>query len=316
MAASDLVIQTEHLAPGPAAWLARHCTLEVCAPDDPRFYGFLAEARGLVVRTYTVVDEPLLDAAPGLRVIGRAGVGVDNIDVAACRARNVDVVYTPDANTQAVVEYVFCLLGGVLRPPASLAEPVGVDRWKQLRAERLRQRQMSELTLGILGLGRIGGRVAEVAASIGLERVISHDLVEIPPARRHGAVSIPVETLFAEADIVSLHIDGRPDNRHYVGRHLIGFMKPDVIVINTSRGFVVENLALAEFLRRNPGAVALLDVHEQEPFEASYPLLGLGNARLYPHLAAATERAHVNMSWVVRDVVTVLDGGRPRHPAP
>jgi phosphoglycerate dehydrogenase-like enzyme len=316
MASSDLVIQTEHLAEEPAAWLAQRCRLEVCATDDTRFSGFLGQARGLVVRTYTIVDEALLDAAPALRVVGRAGVGVDNIDVGACRARSVEVVYTPQANTQAVVEYVFCLLGSVLRPPVSLDQPVDAVRWRQMRAERSRQRQMSELTLGILGLGRIGSRVAEVAAAFGFERVLYNDLVEIPPARRHGAVAVPVERLFAEADIVSLHIDGRPGNRHFVGRHLIGCMKADVIMINTSRGFVVENLALAEFLGGNPGAVALLDVHEQEPFEASYPLLGLTNARLYPHLAAATERAHVNMSWVVRDVATVLDGGRPRHPAP
>ena len=316
MAASDLVIQTEHLAEEPAAWLAQRCRLEVCATDDPRFSGFLGQAKGLVVRTYTIVDEKLLDQAPALRVVGRAGVGLDNIDVGACRARNVEVVYTPDANTQAVVEYVFCLLGAVLRHPISLTEPVDADRWRQMRAQHSSRGQMSELTLGLLGLGRIGSRVAEVAGAIGFERVLYTDLVEIPPARRHGAVSVPVESLFAEADIVSLHIDGRPGNRHFVGRHLIGCMKPDVIVINTSRGFVVENRALAEFLGGNPGALALLDVHEQEPFGASYPLLGLANARLYPHLAAATKRAHVNMSWVVRDVATVLDGDRPRHPAP
>jgi phosphoglycerate dehydrogenase-like enzyme len=316
MADGDLVIQTEHLAEEPAAWLAQRFRLEVCATDDPRFSGFLGQARGLVVRTYTIVDEKLLDAAPALRVVGRAGVGLDNIDVGACRARDVEVVYTPAANTQAVVEYVFCLLGSVLRPAVSLDEPVNAELWRQLRAERSGQRQMSEQTLGILGLGRIGSRVAEVAAAFGFDRALYNDLVEIPAARRYGAVSVPVEGLFAEADIVSLHIDGRPSNRHFVGRHLIGCMKPDAIMINTSRGFVVENLALAEFLGSNPDALALLDVHEQEPFEASYPLLGLANAKLYPHLAAATQRAHVDMSWVVRDVVTVLDGGRPRHPAP
>jgi D-3-phosphoglycerate dehydrogenase len=197
-----------------------------------------------------------------------------------------------------------------------LAEPVEFDHWKQLRAQRTTQRQMSELTLGILGLGRIGSRVAEVAAAVGFGRVLYNDLVEIPAARRHGAVSVPVERLFAEADVLSLHIDGRPSNRHFVGRNLIGCMKPDAIVINTSRGFVVENLSLARFLRENTDALALLDVHEQEPFGASYPLLGLDNARLSPHLAAATQHAHVNMSWVVRDVVTVLEGGHPRHPAP
>ncbi|MHC4217016.1 MAG: NAD(P)-dependent oxidoreductase [Planctomycetota bacterium] len=316
MSDTDLVIQTEHLAQGPAAWLAGRCRLEVCPSGDPRLSGLLADARGLVVRTYTVVDEALLTAAPGLRVVGRAGVGVDNIDVPACRARDVEVVYTPDANTQAVVEYVLSLLGPVLRRSISLSEPVDADRWKGLRAEHSSPRQMSELTLGILGLGRIGGRLAEVARVIGFDRVLYNDLVEIPTTRQHGAVSVAVEKLFAEADIVSLHIDGRPSNREFVDRSVIGLMKPGVILMNTSRGFVVENLALAEFLQGNPGALALLDVHAPEPFGARYPLLGLANARLFPHLAASTRRADINMSWVVRDVVAVLEGDRPRHPAP
>jgi phosphoglycerate dehydrogenase-like enzyme len=316
MTSTDIVIQTEHLAPEPAAWLAGRCRLVACSSDDPQFPGLLEQARGLVARTYTVVDETLLAAAPGLRVVGRAGVGVDNIDVAACRARNVEVVYTPDANTQAVVEYVLCLLGPILRRSISLEEPVDAGRWNRLRAELASPRQMSELTLGILGLGRIGRRMAEVAGAIGFDRVLYNDLVEIPPARRHGAVFVPVESLFSEADIVSLHIDGRPGNRRFVDRRLIGCMKPEVILINTSRGFVVENQVLAGFLQANPGALALLDVHEPEPFEGTYPPLGLANARLYPHLAAATRRADVNMSWVVRDVAAVLEGQRPRHPAP
>lgn len=316
MSSTDLVIQIEHLAAEPAAWLAQRCRLVACARDDSRFFGFLAEARGLVVRTYTVVDEALLDAAPALRVVGRGGAGLDNIDLAACRARDIEVVYTPEANTQAVVEYVLCLLASVLRRAVSLDEPVGADVWRRLRADLAGPRQMSELTLGVLGLGRIGSRLAEVAAAIGFERVLYNDLVEIPAARRHGAVPVPVERLFGEADVVSVHIDGRPGNRRFVDRHLIGCMKPGVILINTSRGFVVENLALAEFLRANPEALALLDVHEQEPFAGTYPLLGLDNARLYPHLAAATRRADVNMSWVVRDVAAVLAGARPRHPAP
>jgi phosphoglycerate dehydrogenase-like enzyme len=315
-AAGDLVIQAEHLAPEPAAWLAGRCSLVACTADDPAFEGLLAQARGLVVRTYTAVDAPMLARAPGLRVVGRAGVGVDNIDVAACRARGIEVVYTPDANTQAVVEYVLCLLTGAVRHPVSLAEPVEPGRWKQMRADLSSPRQLSELTLGILGLGRIGSRLAEVSAAIGFAGILYNDLLEIPPQGRHGAVPVPVERLFADADVVTLHVDGRPSNRRFVGRRLIGSMKPQVVLINTSRGFVVDNLALAAFLRDNPRALALLDVHEPEPFDRGYPLLGLDNARLYPHLAAATRLADVNMSWVVRDVAAVLEGDRPRYPAP
>jgi phosphoglycerate dehydrogenase-like enzyme len=127
---------------------------------------------------------------------------------------------------------------------------------------------------------------------------------------------VPVEQLFADCDVISLHVDGRPANRHFVGRALIGRMKPDAVFINTSRGFVVDSLALAGFLRAHPQALALLDVHEPEPFGADYPLANLPNARLYPHAAASTRRADEEMSWVVRDVAAVLGGRRPRHPAP
>ncbi|MHC4416508.1 MAG: NAD(P)-dependent oxidoreductase [Planctomycetota bacterium] len=316
MSDADLVVQTEHLTEEAAAWLGRRCRLVVCRHDDPQLAGVLGDAAGLVVRTYTVVDEVMLDAAPRLRVVGRAGAGLDNIDVAACRSRGVEVVYTPDANTQAVVEYVVSLLAGVLRPGLALAEPVDRDRWRRLRAQKPDRPQMNELTLGILGLGRIGRRLAEVARAIGFARVLFNDLLEIPPTRRHGAVPVAVERLFAQSDVVNIHIDGRPANRHFVGLDLIGRMKPDVIFVNTSRGFVVDSLSLATFLEAHPHALALLDVHEREPFDETYPLLGLPNGRLYPHAGASTERADLNMSWVVRDVVAVLEGRRPEYPAP
>ena len=113
-----------------------------------------------------------------------------------------------------------------------------------------------------------------------------------------------------------LALDGRAANRGYVGDELLRAMKPDVIFLNTSRGFVVDSLTLATFLQGHPEAVALLDVHDPEPFDAAYPLLGLPNARLFPHMAASTRRADLNMSWVVRDVAAVLAGDRPRFAAP
>ena len=126
---------------------------------------------------------------------------------------------------------------------------------------------------------------------------------------------MPVDRLFSQSDVVSVHIDGRASNRHFVGAHLLTRMRSDVVFANTSRGFVVDSLALAEFLGTHPGAVGLLDVHEQEPFGEEYPLLGLPNARLYPHLASRTERAMLNMSWVVKDVVAVLEGREPQFQA-
>ncbi len=314
MSVADIVVQTEHLAREASTWLAGRCKLIVCAYADPTFADVLAGAAGLVVRTYTDVDEKLLRAGTKLRVVGRAGAGLDNIDLGACRVRGIEVVYTPDANTQAVVEYVVGLLADVLRPRITLSTPVDRGQWKQLRAETLGRRQMSELTLGILGLGRVGKRLAEVARALGCP-VIYNDLLDIPPNQRFGAEPVPVDRLFEHSDVISVHIDGRESNQHFVGAELLRRMKSDVILINTSRGFVVDSAALAAFLGDHPQAQALLDVHDREPFDAAYPLLGLPNARLYPHLASRTERAMLNMSWVVRDVVAVLEGREPQFSA-
>ena len=310
-AARPLVVVTEHLADEAAEWLSARCEVLHAPVADVRFAEAAHEIEGLVVRTYTRVDAALLQVLPRLRVIGRAGVGVDNIDLEACRARGVQVVSTPDANTQAVVEYVLCLLCDALRPRLFLDEPVGKDEWDQIRQDIVGLWQMDELVLGILGLGRIGKRVAEVARAIGFT-VVYHDIAEIAPERRNGAEPVSVTRLFAECDVISVHVDGRTENKRFVGRELISLMRPDAILINTSRGCVIDTHALADWLRVNPAAAALLDVHEPEPITDANPLLPLPNAHLAPHLASRTMTAMDNMSWVVKDVVAVLEGREPR----
>lgn len=311
--ARPLVVVTEHLAEEAAEWLSARSEVLHAPVTDVRFAEAAHEIEGLVVRTYTRVDRALLQVLPRLRVIGRAGVGIDNIDLEACRARGVQVVSTPDANTQAVVEYVLCLLCDALRPRLFLDEPVGKDEWDQIRQDIVGLWQMDELVLGVLGLGRIGRRVAEVARAIGFQ-VIYHDLTEIPVEARRGAESVTLTRLLAESDILTVHIDGRPSNRHFLGREQFAQLRPDAILINTSRGCVFDSTALAEWLRMNPAGAALLDVHDPEPFGADSPLLGLPNAHLAPHLASRTMTAMDNMSWVVRDVAAVLDGRPPRYP--
>jgi phosphoglycerate dehydrogenase-like enzyme len=169
--------------------------------------------------------------------------------------------------------------------------------------------------MGILGLGRIGSRVAAIAGAMGMT-VLYHDLLEIPEAKRHGATPVSRERLLAEADVLSIHVDPRPANHRIVSTDLVSQLKETVIVINTARGVLVDSKALAAFLWANPRATALIDVHDPEPFGPDYPLLGLKNANISPHLAAATAAAHENMSWVVRDVVRVLRGEQPEFPAP
>ena len=305
MPSRPTVIQTEHLSPAAAAWLGERADLVVAADGTPGFEAAAPRAEGLVVRTYTRVDARLLDRLPRLRAVGRAGVGMDNIDLGECERRGIACFNTPDANTQAVVEYVTCLLCDALRPRLMLTEPVGAARWNEIRREVVAHRQMDELTLGVLGFGRIGRRVAQVAAAIGFE-VRFHDLVEVPEADRAGARPVTAERLFAECDVITVHVDGRASNARLVGPHLLERMRPGGVLVNTSRGFVVDHEALARHLRRDPTSMALLDVHDPEPFDASNPLLGLPNAHLAPHLASRTDAAMEAMSWVVRDVWAAL----------
>ncbi len=303
---TPLVIQTEHLDVEAASWLGTRCRLEVCASEDePRFGELLAQAEGLVIRTYTQVNAAMLERAPRLRVVARAGVGLDNVDQEACRARGIAVLSTPDANTRAVVEYVTALMLDVLRPRRPLDSALPTKQWKAARESLIAPRQLSDLTLGVLGCGRIGSQVARVGAAFNM-RVVYNDLAEIPPDRRGGASPVPLDVLLHEADVLTIHVDGRAGNRQFVGASFLDQLRPDVLVINTSRGFVIDPHALAAFLRTHPDARAALDVHEPEPFDDQYPLLGVTNARLTPHIASATRTAHRNMSWVVRDLWDAL----------
>ncbi len=311
--ARPTVIQTEHLDAQAAAWLGERANLVVCPHDDPHLEALLGTADGLIVRTYTRVSAALLDLAPRLKVVARAGVGVDNIDLAACAARGVIVVNAPDANTEAVVEYVFASMFDAMRPREWLTEAVDARRWREWRDRLEAPRQLDELTLGILGLGRIGKRIAAVGAALGMA-VLYHDLLDIPATRRHGARPVDRTTLLRGSDVLTIHVDGRPGNRGLISTGELALMRDDVTIINSSRGFVIDPAALAVFLKGHAMAQARLDVHEPEPFGPEYPLLGLPNAHLSPHIAGRTRSAMKRMSDVVHDVWRVLGGGVALYP--
>lgn len=328
------VVITETLDDVPARWLADRCDVAWARAEEARpLDDLLASAEGLVVRTYTQVNRALLARAPRLRVVGRAGVGLDNVDVAACRARGVEVVYTPDANTQAVVEYVLALILDALRPRESFDAPIPAERFHEMR-RRLVGPQLDGLKLGILGLGRIGQRLGRAAAALGV-RVLANDLLPEDGLRAavagHPLGPYPLEfvradVLYRESDVLSLHVDGRPGNRAMVNEQVLAGLKPSCLLINAARGMLIDAPALGRWARseavRTAGGRAVLDVHEPEPppgpgaDAAIYPLFGLPNVRLLPHLASRTPEALENMSWVVRDVAAVLEGRAARYPAP
>lgn len=310
------VLITEDTDAKPLAWLKERARVVEAPPGSPEFEAALPEIVGLVVRTYTKVNSALLNRCPKLKVVGRGGVGIENIDVKACRARGVEVVYTPDANSFAVADFVIGYALQLLRPWAFFRDRVYEPKEFRHVRDTLRGVQLNELTFGILGMGRVGRRLGHIAANGFGSRVLYHDILDVRSQLTFPAEPVDKPTLFREADIVTLHIDMRPGNEHLVGAPLISLMKPTAILINASRGEVLDDAALAAAIREKRIAGAAIDVFDPEPPKTDYPLLGFENVLLTPHMAARTYTAVENMSWVVRDVIDVLNGKAPKYPAP
>lgn len=308
------IVLTEPLVAEAEEWLADQGDVIHCSSDDPEFGAHLSMADGLIVRTYTKVNAAFLAQAPRLRVVGRAGVGLDNIDLDACRERGVIVVYTPHANTGPVVEYVIAEVLERYRERAAIASAADIERWHEARNYLTAGRGLREITLGIYGFGRIGKRIAQASAGLNMPTVY-HDLLSIPPDERFNASPVLRDELLRTSDVLTIHVDGRPENRHLLNADAFRLMKPDVLLINSARGIIMDAHAAAEFFKAHPDARAAIDVHDPEPFGADYPLLGLPNVKLTPHIAGRSQRALQRMSEVVYDVVGVLNRDPPKHPA-
>ena len=302
---SGEIIITEHLDDAACDWLASRAPVRHVALDDPSLQTALSTAHGLIVRTYTQVDSALLEQSPCLKVVGRAGVGLDNVDVDACTARGIQVVHTPNANTQAVVEYVMSILAHMVRPLHAVTAATNSAQWAALRTAAMAPLQLSQLHLGLLGMGRIGQRVAQAAGALGM-KVMYCDLLDIDEQHRHGATPVDQDRLLQASDVLSVHIDGRASNRHLLQASTLAMLKPTALLINTSRGFVIDHDQLAHLLADRPDMRAVLDVHDPEPVGADNSCLNLPNAMLLPHAASRTAAAQAAMSSVVRDVARVL----------
>jgi len=313
---SRIAVVTEGSDPVPLDWLRQRLRVVEIRTSDPGFDSALASADALLVRTYTRVDGALLERSPKLKVVGRGGVGLENIDVPACRRRGIEVVYTPDANTLAVGDYVFGAMLQMLRPWAAFSQSAySPAEFKRVR-DTVRGLQLNELTIGILGMGRVGRRVGHIAVNGFGMRVLYNDLLDVRDKLDFPAEPVEKDRLFAEADVLTIHVDMRPGNAHLVGAMQLAMMKPTALLINSSRGEVLDAAALGDTLRSGKLIGAALDVFAPEPPPPDFPLIGLKNVLLTPHLASRTYSAMENMSWVVRDIVAVLEGRAPQYPAP
>jgi D-3-phosphoglycerate dehydrogenase len=247
----------------------------------------LKDADGLVVRSAVQVDDALLEHAPKLRVIGRAGVGVDNIDADAATRRGIVVMNTPGANAIAVAELTIGLMLALARqlPKANGALHQGKWEKKSLSGAELRGK-----TLAVLGLGRIGLEVAQRAASFGMQ-IIGHDPFVAPAlARERGVELVDMDALFARADYLTLHVGLTPQTTNIINAKNLAAMKKGVRIVNCARGELVEDAALLAALDSGKVAGAALDVFRDEPLKNS-PYFGRENVILTPHIAGSTAEA-------------------------
>jgi len=304
------VLVSETLSERAMQWLARRARVTRTTPE--RAAADIADADALIVRTYTRVDAALLDAAPKLKVVGRAGVALENIDVPACRARGVEVVHTPAANTLAVVDYTIAAILQMNRRFWPMDRPLSAE---QFHAERKQAfgRFLSGLTLGIVGCGRIGSRVGRAAVGLGMA-VLYNDI--LPIELDYPAEAVEKPALYAGSDVVTIHTPLTDLTRHMIDAEALGQFKPGAQFVNAARGPCVDSHALADAVRDGRIAAVTIDCHDPEPPPPDYPLFGLENVTLTPHTAARVPQAMENMCDVVYDVVAVLDGQTPQYPAP
>lgn len=306
---SPIVVVTEPLDDRSLAWLAGHVSVRRIEID--RLDEHIGAAHGLVVRTYTQVDSALLERAPKLRVVGRAGVALDNIDVLACRSRGVEVVHTPEANTLAVVDYTVRMIIELNRRFWPMTAPVTPEEFLAARKDEY-GRFLSGLTLGIIGAGRIGSRVGRAAVGLGM-KVLYNDIKDITLDYPAEAVDKPA--LYARSDIITLHVPLTEQTHHLINAETLGRFKPGAQLINAARGACVVAADLAAEIRSGRLSGAVIDCHDPEPPPGDYPLFALENVILTPHVAARVPAALAAMCDVVHDVVAVLEGRKPKYPA-
>jgi D-3-phosphoglycerate dehydrogenase / 2-oxoglutarate reductase len=277
----------------------------------------IVDADALVIRTAGTIDAALMDCGKDLRVIGRHGVGYDQVDVPAATERGILVVYTPGANTQGVAEHVFAMMIGVSKCFPGQMKALVEGRYND--RTKLVGRDIAGKTLGIVGFGRIGKRVGVIAkAGFGM-KVLYSDVIDMPKEaeERAGARRVGFEELLESSDFVTLHVPLDASTRRMIDRAALARMKPGAVLLNTCRGPVTDEVAVLEALEGKRLFGYAADVYTIEPPQADHPLIGRTdlNIMLTPHSAAQSVESLTNMAVeVATDVVGVLQGKPPINP--
>jgi glyoxylate reductase len=273
----------------------------------------IAGKQALICLLTDTIDESVLAAAgTQLKIVANVAVGYNNIDVPACRARGVAVTNTPDVLTNACADFTWALILAVTRRLGEGERVVRAGAWGGWALDYMLGMELRGKQLGLVGLGRIGRAVAEKAPAFGMTLAYAART----PADLPGAIHMPLDRLLATSDIVSLHCPMTPETRHLIDQKALTKMKRSAYLINTSRGPVVDEGALAWALRERLIAGAALDVYEKEP-EIHPDLMALENVLLIPHLASATTETRTGMAdLAASNALAVLSGQPPLTPVP
>jgi D-3-phosphoglycerate dehydrogenase len=258
-------------------------------PPEEELVKAIKGVHGLIVRSKPLVTRRVIEAADSLLVIGRAGVGVDNIDVEAARARGVEILTSPEAATQSVAELTMGLILAVARKIAFCDRKIRAGEWPKKHAVGV---ELWGKTLGVIGAGRIGSAVARIAKFGFNMNVVYYDVARNKKIEEEvGARYVSLDDLLREADVVTIHVPLTEQTKYLINEEKLKLMKRTAILINTSRGAVVDTKALIRALKEGWIAGAGLDVFEEEPLPPNHPLLELENVVLTAHIGASTEEA-------------------------
>jgi len=277
-------------------------------PED-ELIKIIGEYDGLVIRSATKVTPKIVEVAKKLKIIGRAGVGVDNVDLPSATRHGIIVVNSPEGNTIAAAEHSVAMLMSMARNIPQACAKLKAGKWDKKSFKGV---EVLNKTLGVVGLGKIGRHVASCAIGLGM-KVIGYDpFVSEEYAKSLGIELVNLDNLFAKSDFITLHLPKNKDTLNLINKKSIAKMKKGVRLLNVARGGIVNETDLAEALKSGKVAAAAIDVFEKEPCTAS-PLFELDNAIVTPHLGASTAEAQVNVAVdVVEQIIEVLKGGMAR----
>jgi len=299
------ILVTEEIAEGGLDRLRAAGHEVVVDTDLSRLDENIRSANALIIRSATQVTAAVLEAAEQLVVVGRAGIGLDNVDVTAATARGVMVVNAPQSNIVSAAEHTMALLLAQARNVPQAHAALVEGRWERSKWEGV---ELADKTLAIVGLGRIGKLVADRAKAFGMRLVRDDPFVSAERARQMGVELLTLEEAVAEADFLTIHLPKTKETTGLIGRSLLSRAKPSLRIINVARGGIVDEAQLAECVREGIVAGAAVDVFSVEPCTSS-PLFGLDSVVVTPHLGASTREAQDKAGDTIADMVLLALAG-------